>query len=89
MSTRTLKISRGPSKFDLAVTLFHGQGTKRHPIAFNVNGREPEVLVIINGITREDGSGESWCFQGYSPPNKLVKGWFRTDTRRGQIEIEE
>ena len=89
MSTQTFKIVRGPSKFDLMIALFHVCGNGRHPLAFKVNGRKLEVLVTINGVSREDGSGESWCFQGYSQPNKHVKGWFRTDTRRGQIEIEE
>lgn len=65
MSSKVYDIVAGPSKFDLMASLFMGDFRDRKPVVFHVmqNGRSvPPFVVHINGVDREDGSGESWCF---------------------------
>jgi len=49
------------------------------------------VVVVINGLTREDGSGEKWLFEGYLPNNQIrnqkVDGYFNLLTRTGWIRF--
>lgn len=89
MSTETFEIVHGPSKFDLMIALFHGDGNERQQVAFKVKGRKLEIIITVNEVAREDGSGEGWCFQGYNQPGKHVKGWFHTDTCCGRLKIEK
>jgi hypothetical protein len=91
----------GPSKFDLMAALFVGSsGSNGHsPVTFTTED-EQEIEVYINKVGREDGSGESWIFEGFiSKVNKVpvkfapgdsnnVTGWFRTSNRRGWFEYE-
>lgn len=98
------KIVNAPSKFDLSIAFFDRPNSEklggRRSVSFTVqrlnssNGQQ-QIEVVINGISWEDGSGESWCFEGYcltdvgQPKDWTVKvkGWFRTSDRKGHIDI--
>jgi hypothetical protein len=96
------KIIAAPSKFDLSVAFFDGKYPNRRSVKFTIKipniHKEYEVNVVINQLAWEDGSGDSWCFEGhissstcgYSPDFKRgvsAKGWFKTTTRNGSITI--
>ena len=98
-------ISGKLSKFDLMVSLFDSNSENRRTVAFqavvpygqsgslNIN---QEIQVRMEGIEREDGSGENWNFHGYQqttvegkPKFEKVKGFFSTRTQTGWIEWPE
>lgn len=97
------KIINAPSKLDVIVAFFDkpNNGTGRRSVFFttedsvDLKGNQ-QIEVVINEISWEDGSGESWCFEGYcktdvgQPQNWIVKvkGWFRTSDRKGWIDID-
>jgi hypothetical protein len=94
----------GPSKFDLCFAFFDRPNPEktggRRSVSFTIrdpshpSGRQ-QIEVVINGISWEDSSGESWNFSGYcltdvgQPQNwtAKVRGWFRTSDRQGWIEV--
>jgi hypothetical protein len=98
-------ITNAPSKFDLSIAFFDRPNSEqlggRRSVMFVIqdpcssNSPKP-INVVINSISWEDGSGESWCFEGYcktdigQPKNwtPKVKGWFRTSDRQGWIDID-
>lgn len=89
--TAEIEIISGPSKDELVAALFEGGADHRRSVFFAVN-RVPEYArVVINGIRREDGSGESWLFSGYlaegreNSPN--IEGYFSTRTGRGWLRF--
>lgn len=99
------KIVNAPSKFDLCITFFDRPNPEkldcRRTVNFTIQGPSfpsgrLRIAVVINAISWEDGSGESWCFEGYCNTNvgqpknwtAKVKGWFRTSDRKGWIDIE-
>ena len=98
-------IIKAPSKFDLCIAFFDRPNPEmlggRRSVLFTI--RVPEralglllIEVVINSISWEDGSGESWCFEGYCKTDvgqprdshAGVKGWFRTSDRKGWIDID-
>jgi len=90
--TTNYSIQNGPSKFDLMLSLFDGTSTNPRLVEFHVV-REHSVSILVFsvllvGVQREDGSGESWLFTGHHD-GKRVKGYFSTKTRRGRVEIQE
>lgn len=82
------KIVQGPSKFDLMIGLFDGKSKDQKLVYFHteLHGQNFQHFVRLNEVTREDGSGESWCFKGVCN-NSQVRGWFRTDKREGWLEF--
>lgn len=94
-------ISKGPSKFDLMVSLFEGNPTPRHRVTFTVSPQNTietrfarDLRVSITCIEQEDGSGESWNFKGYVQkdelsPSKIVDGYYSSATRKGYIFLPE
>jgi len=86
-------IANAPSKWELSVKFFDGGGGQRRPVEFTVNGKffngeDRLVEVVINRLSWEDGSGESWCFEGYIVGMNLnVTGWFRTTNRKGWMKF--
>ncbi|MDO8601658.1 MAG: hypothetical protein Q7R62_00795 [bacterium] len=87
-------IVNGPSKFDLMVALFYGSGLEktRPEVTFEIGagGETRRVSCIINSISREDGSGESWNIQGYTPheePWMDFRAYFTTSVRQGHIRF--
>jgi hypothetical protein len=98
-------IINAPSKFDLSIAFFDRPNPEklggRRSVNLTIQGPscsngQQQIEVVINGISWEDGSGESWCFEGYCKTNvgqpqnwtPKVKGWFRTSDRKGWIDID-
>lgn len=98
-------IVNAPSKFDLSIAFFDRPNPEklggRRSVNFTINGPscsngQIQIEVVINRISWEDGSGESWCFEGYCKTNvgqpqnwaANVQGWFRTSDRKGWIDID-
>jgi len=87
-------ITSGPSKMDLMLSLFDHKPVRRHVI---LRGKHESYSVLIDSISIEDGSGESWLFAGQArrtvgfftpnPPYHKVSGHYRTDTRKGHMEF--
>jgi hypothetical protein len=92
-------ILNAPSKWDLAVAFFSKVEKGCHrTVTFTVYGPDfpggtCDIEVGINSLKWEDGSGESWLFEGFIKKNNpinldlKVKGWFRTSDRKGWIDI--
>jgi len=83
----------GPGKWDLMLSLFDSTVSHPRPVSFRVSIKEPITEnVVITQLGREDGSGESWIFEGYAIPeegrNLAVRGWFSTHSRKGHIKYE-
>ena len=84
-------IVSAPSKWELSVAFFDRIGGHRRPISFQLKGEDfphsAVVEVVINSLSWEDGSGESWCFKGYcANGGQRVRGWFTTNYRQRWIE---
>ncbi|MEK7662121.1 MAG: hypothetical protein AAB355_01290 [Patescibacteria group bacterium] len=48
------------------------------------------LKVAVSLIQREDGSGESWNFEGYAlPSGKRLKGYYSTRTRKGTVKFHD
>jgi hypothetical protein len=90
-------IVNSPGKFNLSVAFF-----QRTPAEFTVHGSDfaeaQKVAVILNQLSHEDGSSNSYCFEGYTKsniPNKdtregiYVRGWFRTSDGKGWMSFEK
>ncbi len=98
-------IINAPSKFDLSIAFFDRSNPEklggRRSVNLTIQGPscsngQQQIEVVINGISWEDGSGQSWCFKGYCTTNvgqpqnctAEVKGWFKTSDRKGWIDID-
>lgn len=82
MTTRN-QIIDGPSKFDLMMSVFGNKPT----VHFLIKGGV-KLEVIIDKVGREDGSVESWIFEGTTPRGLLkVDGYFNTQRRTGWMEF--
>ena len=93
------QIVNGPSKRDLELALFDGDSQHRRHVVFSFeehygeSGKSIALTVrafILNGVSREDGSGESWLINGYfagAYPPIPIKGYFSTKTRKGHLEF--
>lgn len=92
------EIQRGPSKFDMMVSLFSGAKLDRKTVSLRMRSttkfvRDVNVDIVIEGVKREDDSGEEWLFSGVicskdSLPfceGETVKGCFNTSDRRGLL----
>lgn len=86
------RIRGGPSKFDLMLSLFAGGnvGVTRQTVVFVLEASEDEssVIVHIESVEREDGSGESWNFEGYRNQNR-VRGYYNSRNRTGTLIVEK
>jgi len=80
-----------PSKWSLSLAFFDHDGDKRRYAFFKIKDPLKEtvdVRVLINQLQWEDGSGESWNFEGYARiegKSFNVRGWFRTTDRKGYL----
>jgi hypothetical protein len=88
-------IVAGPSKFDLMLALFDGTIEHHRCVEFEFN-TTPRMTVktkfLVSSVQREDGSGESWNFEGsLSYDNfctlKNVRGYYSTKTRTGTFRF--
>jgi len=87
-------IINGPSKFVLFNTFPDKSDGHRRSVRFDIKAESSkwsDVHVVINNISWEDGSAESWCFEGFvtrfgwlpkgNATGQRVSGYFRTDRR--------
>lgn len=86
------QINDGPCKWDLMLALFDNTFDSPHFVTFTFLGTDgvlEEIRVYIDSVSREDGSGESWCFEGHTrPDNRRVRGYFSTKRRHGTLTQE-
>lgn len=94
------EISNGPGKWDLMVSLADNTFENPRYALFAVdvpadatNPRNAplcmtEVLVCLNALEREDGSGNNWLFKGFNPKSgQKIEGYFNLQTRKGWIKF--
>ncbi len=88
---RSFSIVNGPSKFDFMVSLFEGNHRPRRTVNFRLAGFTEEVPVAITAVQQEDGSGESWNWEGNlhlsTAKSYQVKGYFGTKGRCGHFHF--
>ncbi len=88
-------IVNGPNKFDLMVSLLEGNWQTQKWVEFQVRKghdiREKISLLIvrITGMSREDGSGESWNITFLESNNRVGSGYYSIKTRKGFLEIPD
>lgn len=89
MAAPSIRIVKGPSKFDLMIAFFDNNVNNTRPVDFELSDGE-KIRVGIRGITREDGSGESWIIDSYfwgTTPHphfgQDIKLYYSTRHRRG------
>ncbi len=63
MTQPEFRITNGPGKFDLMLSVFEGKRLKF--TLQDVSQRVCVAAVDIHGVDLEDGSFESWCIEGY------------------------
>ncbi|MFZ2664080.1 MAG: hypothetical protein WAX66_01855 [Patescibacteria group bacterium] len=75
---------------DLMFSLFRSRDNPNITVTFETSvGR---MLILVDSIEREDGSGDSWLFKGYiynainDTLSDRVEGYFSTKERRGSFK---
>jgi hypothetical protein len=88
-------IKSGPSKWDLMLALFDNNVLANpRTVEFEfVENHAPEKVIVMS-VEREDHSGDSWNITGFIPASGVhsqrnVRGYYSTQTRRGDLTIEE
>jgi len=90
------RISAGPSKFDLMMSIFgekpvleftfDGPTDTTNPLHSAICVQTIKIRILT--VSREDGSGESWNFEGkISGNDQPVKGYYHTRNRRGHLSF--
>ncbi|MDD5099185.1 MAG: hypothetical protein PHP35_02475 [Candidatus Colwellbacteria bacterium] len=74
-------IINGPGKFDLMNALFIGS-----EVTFTLDSKEV-IIVRIDLIQAEDGSHESWNFEGFVKSSRWIKGYYSTKNRTGHAQF--
>lgn len=84
---RSYKITKGPSKFDLMISLFHGESVSRQAVEFwyeDENGREWSLDIFIWSMEREGmRDAEQWVINGTDRVGTKFPITFNTQTRKG------
>lgn len=98
-TTEIHNVVNGPSKFDLMLGLFDSKAVNARAVAFQLqDGRCIEV--VVNAVSQEDGSGESWNIEGRArrlstdvgpvpPVPRRLKGYYSTQGRKGWLRWTE
>lgn len=97
-------IIAGPSKFDLSHSFFSPLARDGKAVTFTIKlpYGDRAIRVLIDGISAEDGSGESWNMVGFAllkvgdvfvgkkitHERNRVKIYFRTSNRKGHIVFQ-
>ncbi|MBI3573158.1 MAG: hypothetical protein HY092_03090 [Candidatus Kerfeldbacteria bacterium] len=89
-------IINGPSKWDLMLSLFDSKTGHEHEVQFQLEVGVT-MHVFLSSVEREDGSAESWNFQGWSTgystarvmwkQHQHVRGYFNTLRRKGHFRL--
>ena len=84
------QILHGPSKWDLHTSLFPTDMGVSSPLILQTTLKTYPVNISLNRVMREDGSGESWLFNGVDADNveRVCSGYYSTANRRGVIRPE-
>ncbi len=80
---KEFKVIEAPTKLDLAKALLD-----RKPLVIKIyevrKGKETTAHMILNSITAEDGSAESWLLEGHLNHSTIkFEAWLRTDRIAG------
>lgn len=92
----TYRITNGPSKLDIMISLIDGNTSNRRFVKFDCEDEGGFVFMVkatIEELSREDGSGESWNFKAMVYDSRRdchisVKGYFSTLRRAGTMKTE-
>lgn len=99
-SMKNVTLFSGPGKMDLMLALFDRPNGERL-VEFTIEAGEKKSVFAtqINSVSREDGSAESWLFEGWASVTEHdgnaktikgtaeVSGYWNTRSRRGWINI--
>jgi hypothetical protein len=95
--TPKYKITAGPSKFDLAVALFHVPNTWEHQntVQFSIEmatGEKRYAICVITGAHLKDGwRRDKWTLTGWLPEkgsDKHFSAEYETNSRTGYLDFE-
>ena len=78
----------GPSKFDMMLSLFDGNKEPRRTVEFQLEGARAPITVYVTSVQQEDGSGESWNFEGGLTNYRRgfhLRGYYSSKSRTGHI----
>ena len=84
----SFNVTGGPSKFDLMLSLFDGNKDPRRTVEFQLEGAHVPITAGITMVQQEDGSGESWNFEGWLANYRRgfnIKGYYSSRSRTGYI----
>lgn len=87
-NSQSFNVIGGPSKFDLMLSLFDGNKDPRRTVEFKLEGAREPIVVAVTMVQQEDGSGESWNFQGHLINYRRgfdVRGHYSSNSRKGYI----
>ena len=85
------KIEEGPTKHEFLATLGTVGVDEARAVRMTLRDEMAQYssYIVIGGISREDGSGESFNFDGYhADSRRRVIGYYRTDKGTGWIAAE-
>lgn len=97
------QVARGPEKVQLLFALLIGSnaGRDRPRVPFTLEANRADALettrmVQIEGLERDDGSGDVWNYsgveitnsQGYEVVGRKVTGIYNTETRTGTFVVQ-
>ena len=87
---KRFSIVKGPSKFDLMLSLFDGNKEPRRTVELHLEEARAPIAIAITAIEQENGSGESWIFKGYLTNYRrgfAVSGFYSSSGRKGFINF--
>lgn len=98
MAQKEYRIQAGPSQLDLIFSLFVGSTAEgnRQTVKFQLGtGSDDQIKlsmkIRIEGLTREDGSGDNWLFTGYQELStgslEKVSGYYNSHRRTGTLKV--
>lgn len=81
MATYSVRVTDGPGKFDLMLSLFEGK-----TVEFRDSGGV-RMTVKVNGLAIEEGSRNDWLIDGYFEGTLIrLHAFYDLRTRRGHID---
>ncbi len=96
MAYEIVRIGGGPGKFDPMLSLFDSTLQKPRLVDFELEVKSEicnkfKLSCKITMIAQEDGSGDSWIFEGGimngEKGGAITRGFYSTKNRKGSMEI--
>ena len=87
------EIVKGPSKYDLMLSLFDSTASNPRFVEFtvkrlrSVDNHTITVRLVIQLVEREDGYGESWHFVGDGRGQSNFRGHYNCEKRNGTLMV--